>query len=327
MHRSRASPGRRRCRCGRLSAGSADIGGLALTGLIRAGRADHGKRRRVADDLRRLAEGLALATTAAWPQRHLSGSLPHRAARGEQPPGYHTIYNVIRAIPDDLKTLALDGEKAYREAYDLVHRREAERPNQIWQADHTQLDLWAKRDDGQAERPWLTVIIDDYSRAIAGFSFSFDSPSAVRTALALRQAIWRKADAHWIVFGIPEMLYTDNGSDFTSIHLEQVAADIKMRLIFSDAWAAAWARAHRALLRDRQPDVPLHAARLHRGRRCSRRARIDPHGPRSRLRRIPARVPRAAARRNQGCRPRSAGSRADLSRAWQNPWSISICCF
>ena len=29
------------------------------------------------------------------------------------------------------------------------------------------------------------------------------------------------------------MLYTDNGSDFTSTHLEQVAADIKMRLIFS----------------------------------------------------------------------------------------------
>ncbi len=33
--------------------------------------------------------------------------------------------------------------------------------------------------------------------------------------------------------GIPEVLYTDNGSDFTSIHLEQVAADIKLQLIFS----------------------------------------------------------------------------------------------
>ena len=79
----------------------------------------------------------------------------------------------------------------------------------------------------------MTVIIDDYSRAIAGFFISFDSPSAARTALALRQAIWRKADAHWIVFGIPEIFYTDNGSDFTSGHLEQASADIKMRLIFS----------------------------------------------------------------------------------------------
>ena len=83
---------------------------------------------------------------------------------------------MIRAIPDDLKTLALSGEKAYREAYDLVHRREAERPNQIWQADHTQLDLWAKRTDGKAERPWLTVIIDDYSRAIAGFYIVVQQP-------------------------------------------------------------------------------------------------------------------------------------------------------
>jgi hypothetical protein len=66
-----------------------------------------------------------------------------------------------------------------------------------------------------------------------GFSFSFNSPSALLTSLTLRQAIWRKADERWIVFGIPEVLYTDNGSDFTSIHLEQVAADIKLRLIFS----------------------------------------------------------------------------------------------
>lgn len=33
--------------------------------------------------------------------------------------------------------------------------------------------------------------------------------------------------------GIPEVFYTDNGSDFTSHHMEQVAADLKMRLLFS----------------------------------------------------------------------------------------------
>ena len=205
---------------------------FGLVGLTRAGRSDQGKRH-VAEDLLRLAEGLALQRPPFSPSAVYREVCRVVRARGEQPPGYHTIYNVIRAIPDDLKTLALDGEKAYREAYDLVHRREAERPNQIWQADHTQLDLWVKRADGKPARPWLTVVIDDYSRAIAGFFISFDSPSAVRTALALREAIWRKSDAHWIVFGIPEIFYTDNGSDFTSAHLEQVAADIKMHLIFS----------------------------------------------------------------------------------------------
>jgi putative transposase len=206
---------------------------FGLVGLTRAGRTDQGKRRRVSDDLRHLAEGLALERPPLGPSAIYREVCRIARGRAEQPPGFHTIYNVIRAIPDDLKTLAVKGEKAYREAYDLVHRREAERPNQIWQADHTQLDLWAKRANGKTARPWLTVIIDDYSRAITGFFISFDSPSAARTALALRQAIWRKADAHWIVFGIPEIFYTDNGSDFTSDHLAQVAADIKMRPIFS----------------------------------------------------------------------------------------------
>ncbi len=206
---------------------------FGLAGLSRIERADHGKRRRISDEMCRLAEGLALQKPPLGPTA-IHGKLRRIAlAAGQTPPGYHTIYNVIRSIPEPLKTMALDGDKAYREAYDLLHRREAERSNHIWQADHTQLDLWARRDDGTTARPWLTIIIDDYSRAVAGFAFSFDSPSAIQTSLALRQAIWRKADAHWTIFGIPEMLYTDNGSDFTSLHLEQVAADIKVRLVFS----------------------------------------------------------------------------------------------
>jgi len=35
------------------------------------------------------------------------------------------------------------------------------------------------------------------------------------------------------VCGISDVFYTDHGSDFTSRHMEQVAADLKMRLVFS----------------------------------------------------------------------------------------------
>lgn len=49
----------------------------------------------------------------------------------------------------------------------------------------------------------------------------------------MRQAIWRKADAHLQVYGIPDVLYFDNGADFVSKHLDQVAVDLKMRLAFS----------------------------------------------------------------------------------------------
>lgn len=55
----------------------------------------------------------------------------------------------------------------------------------------------------------------------------------LHTALALRQAIWRKGNVRWQVCGIPGILYTDHGSDFTSRHLEQVCIDLKINLKFS----------------------------------------------------------------------------------------------
>jgi putative transposase len=68
---------------------------------------------------------------------------------------------------------------------------------------------------------------------VAGYALFFSCPSAIQTALTLRQAIWRKARPGWQVCGILEVFYTDHGSDFTSRHLEQVAADLKIRLMNS----------------------------------------------------------------------------------------------
>ena len=82
-------------------------------------------------------------------------------------------------------------------------------------------------EDGGTARPWLTVVMDDFSRAIAGYYLAFDPPSSLRTCLALRQAIWRKQDPHWQVCGIPDVLYTDNGSDFNFKRLEQVTTDLR----------------------------------------------------------------------------------------------------
>jgi putative transposase len=40
------------------------------------------------------------------------------------------------------------------------------------------LDIFLIRPDGEVAKPWLTVVIDDYSRAIAGYLLSFNDPSA-----------------------------------------------------------------------------------------------------------------------------------------------------
>jgi hypothetical protein len=111
-------------------------------------------------------------------------------------------------------TLAHHGGKAYGETFELIHRREADRPNAIWQADHTLLDILLIRDGGPPQRPWLTVVLDDYSRAVAGYFLTFEAPSAIQTAVALRQAIWRKDDPRWNICGIPEVLYTDIAPGF-----------------------------------------------------------------------------------------------------------------
>jgi putative transposase len=143
------------------------------------------------------------------------------------------VRDVVRQLPADLRTLAHRGTRAYGEIYDLVHRHQASKPNALWQVDHAQLDILLLREDGTAARPWLTAVIDDYSRAVAGYYLGFEPPSSLRTSLALRQGIWRKTHPHWQICGIPQLLYSDNGADFTSRHLEQVAIDLKMRLIFS----------------------------------------------------------------------------------------------
>ncbi len=86
---------------------------------------------------------------------------------------------------------------------------------------------------GARARPWLTVVLDDYSRAIAGYTVFTGAPTALQTALALHQAVQRKKHPAWPVMGLPDLLYSDHGADFTSTHLERVCLDTHIRLIHS----------------------------------------------------------------------------------------------
>ncbi|MEV6432431.1 DDE-type integrase/transposase/recombinase [Nocardia sp. NPDC051463] len=145
---------------------------------------------------------------------------------------YNTVRAIVTALDPAMLTLAYDGAVALRDTYELVYRRRAERPNAMWQVDHTQLDILVL-DGGNARRPWLTVVLDDCSRAVPGYTINLGAPSALNTSLALRQAIWTKSDPAWPMCGIPEILYVDHGSDFTSDHVAQVAADLKFQIVHS----------------------------------------------------------------------------------------------
>ncbi len=204
-----------------------------LPGLVRKSRQDRGLSRCLNDEVKKLIEGLALEKPPKS-KAHIYRQIVAYCDRQKQTaPSYSTVYGIIRDLDPALVTLAHDGTKAYRQEFDLLYRSESACSNAIWQADHTLLDIWIKDEKEQPQRPWLTVIMDDYSRGIAGYFLSFSAPSAIQTALALRQAIWRKQDVHWQICGIPKVLYTDHGSDFTSQHIEQVCLDLKIQLIFS----------------------------------------------------------------------------------------------
>jgi putative transposase len=163
-----------------------------------------------------LIEGLALR------RPRLSCAAVHRdviavaGARGWLAPSYDTVYRVIRRLGPALITLAHHEARVCSDRYDLLSRRDASRPNEMWQADHTPLDLRVLDERGWPVRPWLTIVLDDYSRVVAGYAAqpgrSLEHPDGSRIATShLAQG-----DAHWSVSGIPEAFYTDHGSDFTS---------------------------------------------------------------------------------------------------------------
>lgn len=203
-----------------------------LAGLVRQPRSDRGQRR-IEEELQQLIEAMALQKTrptAAAIHRQIA---PIAVQQGWSVPSYECVNAIVQALKPDLMLLAHKGSRAYQQAYDLLYRREASAPNEIWQADHTCMNIWLVTEDGDTMRPWLTIIEDDYSRCIAGYDIWFEHPNILNTCLTLRQAIWRKSDPRWSICGIPAIFYTDHGSDFTSNQLEQVGADLKMQLVFS----------------------------------------------------------------------------------------------
>ena len=102
-------------------------------------------------------------------------------------------------------------------------------PLSVVQIDHTLVDiiLVDPIDRLPIGRPYLTVAIDVYSRCIAGFILSLEAPSATSVGLCLTHIAMDKEpwlainniDASWSIYGKPNIIYVDNGTDFHSAAL------------------------------------------------------------------------------------------------------------
>jgi putative transposase len=154
----------------------------------------------------------------------------------EDYPKRTTVYSILQSQIEKQqakRSLGWRGDRLLittRDGLELV----IEWSNQVWQCDHTKADVLVVDQTGAVlGRPWLTTVVDTYSRCIMGFHLGFDAPSASVVCLALRHAILPKQysgayelQQMWGTYGIPQYLYTDGGKDFRSQHLEQVATEL-----------------------------------------------------------------------------------------------------
>jgi putative transposase len=111
------------------------------------------------------------------------------------------------------------------------------------EVDHTPMDVFAfNPETGLSDgRPYLTVLLDHYSRTPLGFTLGFEPPSELSVMRALRNSIIPKTylkekypeiDGTWDAYGIPVMLVCDNGLEFHSDQLRRVCEDLNIELMF-----------------------------------------------------------------------------------------------
>jgi putative transposase len=155
----------------------------------------------------------------------------------EEYPSHMTVYRLLKPLIEKgqqtKRSLGWKGSRLMlktREGIEIA----VEWTNQVWQCDHTLVDVLVVDQSGEKlGRPWLTTVIDTYSRCIMGIHLGFDAPSAGVVCLALRHAILPKQygaayelKQSWGTYGLPQYMYTDGGKDFRSQHLEQVATEL-----------------------------------------------------------------------------------------------------
>ncbi|MBD2301188.1 Mu transposase C-terminal domain-containing protein [Nostoc sp. FACHB-190] len=158
-------------------------------------------------------------------------------------PSHVTVYKVINSyLEEKNKTVRHPGSpiegqiiQTTEEILEITHS------NQIWQIDHTKLDILLIYEDDKKVigRPYITLVMDSYSGCVTGFYLGFEAAGSHEVGLALRHAILPKyygeeyeLQKTWEVYGIPEYVVTDRAKEFKSEHLKQISLqlDFKRRL-------------------------------------------------------------------------------------------------
>lgn len=167
-------------------------------------------------------------------------------------PTLSTIITLIRQLPEPEVFAARYGKNAARHRYRAsIGNAPAAHPLERWEIDHTQLNLIVvdSRTGLPIGRPWLTLVIDVYTRAIMGYHLTFNPPSHSSVAAALRFAMMPKAflkaenpklEGRWNMYGVPLNLVVDNGLEFHGLALENACYQLGITIAYCPRKTPWW---------------------------------------------------------------------------------------
>ncbi|OYQ77102.1 hypothetical protein B9T12_09010 [Wohlfahrtiimonas chitiniclastica] len=158
-------------------------------------------------------------------------------------PSRATVYRMIAQLDKHTVISAREGKKVadklYRTSYSGI---ETYFPLERVEIDHTPLDVIVVDDEGiPIGRPYLTCMLDVYTRIPMALEIDFEPPSELSVMKALKQAIYPKdtllknyvdIKQSWPIYGIPHLLVCDNGLEFHSKQLQRVCNELNIELFF-----------------------------------------------------------------------------------------------
>lgn len=156
-------------------------------------------------------------------------------------PSESTVYRRFKSKdPFEMDRQRYGGDVAYHNHGNKKAGITGEAPLSRVEVDHTLVDLLLVNKAGEdIGKKWLTTILESNTRAVLGHHLSFDSPSATSILYALKNAIRSKSyikrkyphiEMESNIYGVPKVIVTDRGRDFTSKHFENTCRVIGMKI-------------------------------------------------------------------------------------------------
>ena len=140
-------------------------------------------------------------------------------------PSYATFCTKIRHADRYRQTLKRRGPRAAYQvgefvAYlDRTPARHGDRPFEIVHIDHTEADIEIRhsRTGKTLGRPWLTLMVDAYTRRVLAFHLTLDPPSYRSCMAVIRECVRRHTR-------LPDVIVVDGGKEFASVYFETLLA-------------------------------------------------------------------------------------------------------